>query len=68
MLKAQKHKQNHKNANKRTKIKNELKSIYVEKSHLFAYLRFVLTKKSLYNRNVGSTKPVKVLYEQKLVY
>ena len=24
--------------------------------------------KSLYNGNVGSTKPVKVLYEQKLVY
>ena len=24
--------------------------------------------KSLYDGNVGSTKPVKVLYEQKLVY
>ena len=39
----------------------------VEKSNLFAYLRFLLVKKSLYNRNVGSTKQVKVLYEQKLV-
>ena len=33
------------------------------KSKLFAYL-----PKSLYNGNVGPTKPVKVLYEQKLVY
>ena len=36
----------------------------MEKCNLFAYLR----KKSLYNENVGPTKPVKVLYEQKLVY
>ena len=28
----------------------------------------IFAKKCLYNRNVGSTKPVKVLYEQKLVY
>ena len=40
----------------------------MEKSHLFAYLRFALANKSLYDRNVDSTKPVKVLYEQKLVY
>ena len=33
----------------------------MEKSHLFA-------NKSLYMRNVGLTKPVKVLYVQKLVY
>ena len=31
-------------------------------------LRNISVEKSLYNRNVGSTKPVKVLYEQKLVY
>ena len=36
----------------------------MEKSNLFAYLR----KKSLYNGNFGSTKPVKVLHEQQLVY
>ena len=45
-----------------------LKNIYVEKSNFFAYLRFVLAKKSHYNRNVGLTKPVKVLHEQKLDY
>ena len=49
-----------------------LKNISGEKSHLFAYLRFcACEEKSLYNRNVGFTKLVKVLsalYEQKLVY
>ena len=52
-----------------------LKNIEVEKSHLFAYLRFCACEekklKSLYSRNVGPTKLVKVLsalYEQKLVY
>ena len=41
----------------------------MEKSDLFAYLRFCVCKeKSLYNRNVGPNKPVEVLYEQKLVY
>ena len=28
----------------------------------------LFAKKSLYSENVGSTEPVKVLYEQKLVY
>ena len=28
----------------------------------------ICEEKSLYNRNVGPTKPVKVLYEQKLIY
>ena len=36
----------------------------MEKSNLFAYLQ----NKSLYNRNIGPTKPEKVLYEQKLFY
>ena len=50
-----------------------LKNIWVEKSDLFPYLRFCACeekkkKKSLYNRNVGPTKPVKVLYKEKLVY
>ena len=52
-----------------------LKNIEVEKSHLFAYLCFCACEekklKSLYSRNVGPTKLVKVLsalYEQKLVY
>ena len=47
----------------------------MEKSHLFAYLCFCACEekklKSLYSRNVGPTKLVKVLsalYEQKLVY
>ena len=40
-LKAQKRNQlKAQNANKRTKIKNALKNIWVEKSNLFAYLRF----------------------------
>ena len=41
----------------------------MEKSNLFAYLCFWACEgKSLYNRNVGPTKPEKVLYEQNLVY
>ena len=57
------------NANKQTKIKNALKKYLSGKSDLFAYLRFCASKeKSLYNRNIGLTKPVKVLYKQKLVY
>ena len=36
----------------------------MEKSNIFVYLQ----KKSLYDENVGSTKLVKVLYKQKLVY
>ena len=47
-------------------IKNKKTSKWKEHICLFA-------KKSLYNRNIGPTKPVKVLpvkvlYEQKLVY
>ena len=61
-LKAQKHNQAiAKNANKQTNIKNVLKNIYGEKSHLFAYLRFRACKeknKSLYNGNFGPTKLV----------
>ena len=57
------------NANKQTKIKNALKKYLSGKSDLFAYLRFCASEeKSLYNRNIGLTKPVKVLYKQKLVY
>ena len=73
--KHQKHKnitrQKHKNANKRTKIKNALKNILGEKSHLFVYLRFcVYEEKDLFIGNVSPTKLVKVLsalYEQKVV-
>ena len=50
------------NVNKRTKIKNALKKHLSGESYLFAYLRFCACKeKSLYNRNVRQTKPVKVL-------
>ena len=48
------------------KLKVRLKNIQGEKSYLFAYLRFCACEekkqKSLYNRNVGPTKPVKVLF------
>ena len=67
--------QKHKNANKRTKIKNALKKHLRGKSNLFAYLHFCACKgnkqKSLYNGNVVFTKLVKVLsalYKQKLFY
>ena len=60
------------NANKGTKIKSSLKKLGC---YLFDDLRFCACEekkqKSLYNGNVGPTKPVKVLftlYEQKLVY
>ena len=60
------------NANKRTKTRNALKTSKGKIVTLFTDLRFCVCKeKSLYNRNVGLTKLVKVLsalYEQKLVY
>ena len=60
-------KQKHKNANKWTKIKNALKKHLSGKKSLIG----LFPKKSLYNRNIGFTKLVKVfsdLYEQNLVY
>ena len=68
--------QKHKNANKRTKIKNALKKASKEKKVTYSLICvFVLAKKkkykSLYNGNVGPTKLIKVLsdlYKQKLVY
>ena len=52
------------NANKRIKIKNALKKHLSGKKQLIR----LFAKKILYNRNAGSTEPVKVLYEEKLVY
>ena len=50
-----------------------LKNIEVEKSDLYAYLRFCAceekkNRKISTIKNVAPTKPVKVLYEQKLVF
>ena len=65
----------HKNANKRTKVKNALKKHLSGKTQLirsFAFLYLRRKKwKSLCNGNVGLTKLIKVLfalYEQMLVY
>ena len=57
----------HKNANKRTKIKNALKKHLSGKKSLIR----LFSQKSLCNGNIDPTKLVKVLsalYEQKLVY
>ena len=52
------------NANNGIKIKNLLKIHLSGKKSLIC----LFGNKSLYNKNVGLTKPIKVLYEQKLVY